>query len=77
MNIKITHNWLLEYLETDATPQEIQKYLSLSGPSVESVTKVGNDYVYDIEVTSNRIDMASVFGIARNSAKKLNSYLIL
>ena len=67
MNIKITHNWLLEYLETDATPQEIQKYLSLSGPSVESVTKVGNDYVYDIEVTSNRIDMASVFGIAQET----------
>jgi phenylalanyl-tRNA synthetase beta chain len=65
MNIKITHNWLLEYLNTDASPYEIQKYLSLCGPSVDRVEKIGNDYVYDIEITSNRIDTASVFGIAQ------------
>lgn len=65
MNIRITHNWLLEYLDTDATPLEIQKYLSLCGPSVESVEKTEDgDYVYEIEITSNRIDSASVFGIA-------------
>lgn len=65
MNIKITHRWLLDFLETDATPNEIQKYLSLCGPSVESVerTETG-DFVYDIEITSNRIDSASVYGIA-------------
>src|SRR3989338_10785049 len=68
MNIKITHKWLLEYLNTDATPAEIQKYLSLCGPSIESVTKIGDDYVYDIEITSNRIDMASVMGIAREAS---------
>ncbi|OGK25705.1 phenylalanine--tRNA ligase subunit beta [Candidatus Roizmanbacteria bacterium RIFCSPHIGHO2_12_FULL_37_9b] len=67
MNIKITHNWLLEYLETDADPYEIQKYLSLCGPSVERVTKVDGDYVYDIEITSNRVDMASVFGFAQEA----------
>jgi phenylalanyl-tRNA synthetase beta chain len=64
MNLKITNNWLKEYLDTDADPNELQKYLSLSGPSVERVEKTGNDYVYDIEVTSNRVDMASVFGIS-------------
>ncbi len=67
MNIKITYNWLLEYLETDATPEELQKYLSLCGPSVERIEKVGDDYVFDIEVTSNRVDMASVFGIAQEA----------
>jgi len=68
MNIKITYDWLLEYLETYAEPYEIQKYLSLCGPSVERVDKVGNDYVFDIEITSNRVDMASVFGIAQEAA---------
>ncbi len=67
MNIKITYNWLLEYLETDATPEEIRKYLSLCGPSIEKVEKVGNDYVFDIEITSNRVDAASVFGIAQEA----------
>lgn len=67
MNIKITYNWLLEYLDTDASPYEMQKYLSLCGPSIERVHKVGDDYVFDIEITSNRIDMASVIGIAQEA----------
>ncbi len=67
MNIKITYNWLLEYLDTDATPDELQKYLSLCGPSIESVTKIGDDYVFDVEITSNRIDTASVIGIAQEA----------
>ncbi|MFZ6034869.1 MAG: phenylalanine--tRNA ligase subunit beta [Patescibacteria group bacterium] len=67
MNIKITHQWLSEYLKTPATPEEIREYLALCGPSVETVTKAGEDYVYDIEVISNRIDYASVVGIAREA----------
>src|SRR3989344_4393825 len=74
MNIKITYNWLLEYLDTDANPYELQKYLSLCGPSVETVQKIGDsakggltDYVLGIEITSNRVDMASVMGIAREA----------
>ncbi|KKQ01402.1 MAG: Phenylalanine-tRNA ligase beta subunit [Candidatus Roizmanbacteria bacterium GW2011_GWA2_36_23] len=74
MNIKITHNWLLEYLDTEATPEQIQKYLSLCGPSVESVVKNGDDYIYDIEITSNRIDTASVIGIAREAAVILKRF---
>lgn len=68
MNIKITHSWLLDYLDTNATPIEIQKYLSLCGPSVERIEEVNGETVYDIEITSNRIDTASVLGIAREAA---------
>jgi len=68
MNIKITYNWLLDFLETDASPFEIQKYLSLAGPSIERVEKIGDDYVFDVEIISNRIDTASVFGIAQEAA---------
>ncbi len=67
MNIKITYNWLLDYLETDASSYELQKYLSLSGPSIEKVEKVADDYVFDIEIISNRIDTASVIGIAQEA----------
>lgn len=67
MNIKITYNWLREYLDTEADPYELQKYLSLCGPSIERIDKVDDDYVLDIEVTSNRVDMASVFGIAQEA----------
>ncbi|KKP52412.1 MAG: Phenylalanine-tRNA ligase beta subunit [Candidatus Roizmanbacteria bacterium GW2011_GWA2_33_33] len=67
MNIKITYNWLLEYLDTDATPDQVREYLSLCGPSIENVERMGDDHVFDIEVISNRIDYASVLGIAQES----------
>lgn len=68
MNILIPHSWLLEHLETSASPEEIQKYLSLCGPSVERIYEREGEPVYDIEVTTNRVDSMSVRGIAREAA---------
>ena len=74
MNIKITHSHLLEFLDTEATPKQLAESLSLCGPSIESVEKVGDDYVYDIEITTNRVDMMSVMGIARDAAAILPEF---
>lgn len=74
MNILIPHSWLLDHLETDASPSEIAEYLSLAGPSVEQVTEVDGDFVYDIEVTTNRVDAMSVRGIAREAAVILKQF---
>lgn len=74
MNILIPHKWLLEHLETKATPTEIQKYLSLCGPSVERIYEREGDAVYDMEVTTNRVDSMSVRGIAREAAVILNQF---
>jgi len=74
MNIKFTHSMLLTFLDTDASPEEIQEYVSLGGPNVETIEKVSNDYVYDVEVTSNRIDAASALGFAMECAAILPRY---
>jgi phenylalanyl-tRNA synthetase beta chain len=68
MNILIPHHWLLEHLKTEASPKKIQEYLSLCGPSVERINKSGAESVYDVEVTTNRVDAMSVQGIAREAA---------
>jgi phenylalanyl-tRNA synthetase beta chain len=68
MNIKILDSWLKDYLITDAKPEAIGKYLSLCGPSVERIEKIGNDFVYNIEITTNRIDEVGVYGIAREAS---------
>lgn len=68
MNILIPDSWLREYLKTDATPKQLKDNLSLCGPSIERINTVGKETVYDIEITSNRVDMASVYGIAREAA---------
>ncbi|MBN1263284.1 MAG: phenylalanine--tRNA ligase subunit beta [Candidatus Pacebacteria bacterium] len=68
MDIVVLDSWLRDFLETKATPQEIGRCLSLCGPSVERIKKQGNDWLYEIEVTSNRVDSASIIGIAREAA---------
>lgn len=67
MDILIPDTWLRDYLITKATPRELEKYLSLCGPSVERVTGTGINTVYSIEVTTNRVDSASIYGIAREA----------
>lgn len=73
MNILIPHSWLKEHLSTKTKAKDIQKYLSLSGPSVEKINTVqladgSKDFVYDIEVSTNRVDMMSIEGIAREAS---------
>lgn len=68
MNILIPDSWLREFLKTKATPKEIQRCLSLCGPSVERVKKIGEEFIYDVEITSNRPDAMSVAGVAREAA---------
>ncbi len=72
MNILIPHHWLLDHLETQATPEQIRTQLSLAGPSVERVELKEGEPVYDIEITTNRVDSMSVYGIAREAAVILN-----
>ncbi|HUD44461.1 MAG TPA: phenylalanine--tRNA ligase subunit beta [Patescibacteria group bacterium] len=71
MNIKILDSWLKEYLETKATAQEIAKELSLTSVSIERVEPYKNDWTYDIEITTNRPDLASVNGLAREAGAVL------
>lgn len=74
MNIQILDSWLREYLITQATPKQIAEKLSLCGPSVEKIQKYENDWLYDIEITTNRVDMMSVYGIAREASAILKQF---
>ncbi|MDR0463368.1 MAG: phenylalanine--tRNA ligase subunit beta [Pseudomonadales bacterium] len=72
MNILVPHSWLLEYLDTKAEPATIQKEVSLCGPAIERINEIDGERVYDIEVTTNRVDSMCVRGIAREAAVILN-----
>lgn len=73
MNIQISASWLRDYLKTDAATKTIASHLTACGPSVDRMEKVGEDYIMDIEVTTNRPDAYSVFGIAREAHAILKS----
>lgn len=74
MDIKILDSHLREYLDTKATPGEIARYISLCGPTVDRLKKVGRDWLYEIEVTTNRVDVASALGVAREAAAILPQF---
>src|SRR3989344_5554492 len=67
MNIKVPVSWLRDYLKTDLAAKTIANYLTISGPSVEKVKKINQDYIFEVEVTSNRPDLFSIFGLAREA----------
>lgn len=68
MNILVPYSWLKDHLKTNVSAEELQRLLSLSGPSVERIEKVQGDDVFEIEVTTNRMDSASIRGIAREAS---------
>lgn len=71
MNIKILDTWLKDYLKTKATARDIAREMSLTSISIERVEPYKDDFVYDIEVTTNRPDLMSVVGLAREAAAVL------
>lgn len=71
MNILIPNSWLKDYLETNATPKQFAEAMSLTSVSIERINEVDGDHVFDIEVTTNRPDLMSIEGIAREASAVL------
>jgi phenylalanyl-tRNA synthetase beta chain len=66
--MKISYNWLKDYVDIKYSAREIAERLTMVGLAVESVQAEGNDYVLEFDLTSNRPDALSHFGIAREVA---------
>src|SRR5437899_10080960 len=63
--MKIVYNWLKDFLDLTATPQDLASRLALSGTNIASVEAQPLGGVIDAKVTSNRPDCLGVYGIAR------------
>ncbi|MBX7220655.1 MAG: phenylalanine--tRNA ligase subunit beta [Blastocatellia bacterium] len=66
--MKISYNWLRQYVETSLSPRELAEKLTCVGLAVDSVDPQGDDFVLDFDLTSNRPDALSHVGIAREAA---------
>lgn len=63
--MKVAYNWLKEFVEVSASPQEVASRLALSGTNVAGIENNSHGAVIDAEVTSNRPDCLGMLGIAR------------
>jgi len=66
--MKVSLNWLNDYIEIGDSVDEIAEILSNLGLPCEGIEHLDGDTVIDVEVTSNRGDCLSLLGIARELA---------
>ncbi len=70
--MKISLDWLKEYIEVSLPPEEICAKLNMIGLVVESVEEREGDLVLDIETYANRPDTLGHLGIAREIGAALH-----
>ena len=66
--MKLSLNWLRNYIDHGLSTDELAHRMTMAGLEVEGVQAVGNDTVFEIEVTPNRPDCLNVIGLAREVA---------
>lgn len=66
--MKFSLEFLKEFVDIKEKPEEIANKLTLVGLEVGQIEKVDSDVSFDAEVTSNRPDLLSIFGIAHEVA---------
>ena len=66
--MKISYNWLKEYVDIKLPADELARVLTMAGLAVESVERIALDHILELEVTANRPDWLSYIGVAREIA---------
>ncbi len=66
--MKVSLNWLKEFVEVPVEPRRLKAHLISVGLNVESYAESGDDCIFEIEVTTNRPDCLSHYGVAREVA---------
>lgn len=66
--MKISYQWLQEFVEIPVDARSLADALSMAGLPTESIEERGEDSILELEVTSNRGDCLSHWGIAREVA---------
>jgi phenylalanyl-tRNA synthetase beta chain len=66
--MKILYDWLKEFVEVKASPEDLRSHLSLSGTAIDSIEQTAAGPLLDAEITINRADCMSHYGVAREVA---------
>jgi phenylalanyl-tRNA synthetase beta chain len=70
--MKFSRQWLNDYVDlSDLSDDQLSVRLTEIGHAVESTESHGDDTVFDLEITTNRVDAMSHLGMARELAAAL------
>ena len=75
--MNISYNWLRELTGATLEPREMAEALTRLGLAVEVVHEAVDDFVLEIDLTSNRPDCLSHLGVAREVAAAIGGRVLL
>ncbi len=76
--MKVSYQWLQDFVNLDLLDVDVSglaEALPRVGLAVEEVEELENDYIFDVEVTTNRPDCLNHLGIAREIAAQFRFQL--
>lgn len=74
--MRVSLEWLREYIDIEISAEEIANVLTYIGHEVEAIERHEDDFVLEVNITPNRPDCLSIFGIAREISAYLKKPLI-
>src|SRR3990170_6892653 len=74
--MKLLLSWLQEFVSVPSEPRQLAEELTMLGLAVDSVTTEEGETVLEIDVTTNRPDCLSHYGIAREVAARYRLPLV-
>lgn len=77
--MRVLWSWLTDYVRTPEPldPEAWVDRFPMLGLGVEAVERVGDDWIFDLETTTNRPDWMGIVGIAREVAAATGGELVL
>jgi phenylalanyl-tRNA synthetase beta chain len=66
--MKISYQWLKEIVDIEVSARQLADDLTMAGVAVETIETVGADHILDLDLTTNRPDCLSHWGVAREVA---------
>ncbi len=73
--MRFSLNFVKEFFNPKKSPKGIADLLTMAGLEVETLEKMNGDWIFQVEVTTNRADLLSIFGIANELSAILRKKL--
>src|SRR3989454_455355 len=73
--MKVTYNWLKEFVDIKENPQQLGARFTSLGLAVDALETHGDDFLFELDVATNRPDCLSHYGVAREIAAAYGSAL--
>jgi phenylalanyl-tRNA synthetase beta chain len=73
--MKISPQWLRDFVDLQVEPKQLAEDLTLAGIAVESISGEGDGTLFDMEITTNRPDAMNHYGVARECSALYNLQL--